>query len=111
MAKDKVESPTKTSIQSYHTYSVTRTLDTLGSDKNRGLSRTEAANRLTKYGPNELSKKEGESIWQKIKEQFEDLLVRILLGAAIVSFIVSQFGNISFPSYLNFLLPFPYLIP
>jgi magnesium-transporting ATPase (P-type) len=92
-------SPEKAKI-SYHSQSVTRTLEALNTDKNRGLSTTEAANRLNLCGHNELAKKEGESIWEKIKEQFEDLLVRILLGAAIVSFIVSQFGKQTFPDFL-----------
>lgn len=44
-----------------------------------------------KYGTNELEKEEKESIWEKIKEQFEDNLVRMLLLAAVVSFVISQF--------------------
>ena len=42
-----------------------------------------------KYGPNELEKEEKESIWEKIKEQFEDNLVRMLLLAAVISFVIS----------------------
>ena len=37
---------------------------------------------------------EGESLWSKIKEQFEDILVRILLGAAVISFITSYYGTL-----------------
>ena len=42
-----------------------------------------------KYGLNELEKEEEESLWEKIKEQFEDLLARILLVAATISFIIA----------------------
>ena len=49
--------------------------------------------RIAKFGTNELDKKEKESIWEKIKEQFEDKLVRMLLLAAVVSFVVSQFED------------------
>jgi len=42
---------------------------------------------LAEVGPNELDKEAEESLWEKILEQFKDLLVQILLGAAIVSFI------------------------
>lgn len=45
------------------------------------------------YGHNELTKKEGESIWEKIKEQFEDILVRILLVSACISFVISMMSN------------------
>ena len=58
-----------------------------------GLTSTEANHRLRVFGPNELDKAEPESLFSKIKEQFEDLLVRLLLLAAIISFVVSQFGN------------------
>ena len=42
-----------------------------------------------KYGPNELDKEEEDSLWDKIKEQFEDLLARILLVAATISFLIA----------------------
>lgn len=53
------------------------------------MTDAEAKKRLETYGPNELEKKEKESIWSKIKEQFEDLLVRILLAAAVISFLIA----------------------
>lgn len=56
-----------------------------------GLSSEEAESRLQKYGTNELEKEEAEGIWEKIKEQFEDILVRMLLLAAVISFVISQF--------------------
>lgn len=47
------------------------------------------------HGLNELAEPEKESIFEKIKEQFEDKLVRILLISAIISFVVSYFGKSS----------------
>jgi magnesium-transporting ATPase (P-type) len=38
-----------------------------------------------------LEKEEAESIWEKIRAQFEDILVRMLLMAAVISFVISQF--------------------
>lgn len=84
--------PQKVELPPYHTMDEARVLKELNTDQNKGLSSQEAKARLEKYGPNELDKEEPESIWEKIKEQFEDLLVRLLLLAAIISFIVSQFG-------------------
>lgn len=46
-----------------------------------------------KFPTNELAEVEKESIFEKIKEQFEDLLVRILLVAAIISFILALTGD------------------
>lgn len=61
--------------------------DFFGTDLEKGLS-PEQVKRLTeKYGPNELPVEEGKSIWQLVLEQFDDLLVKILLLAAIISFV------------------------
>lgn len=46
-----------------------------------------------KYGLNELEKEEEDSLWEKIKEQFEDLLARILLVAATISFLIAVTGD------------------
>jgi Ca2+ transporting ATPase len=40
-----------------------------------------------------LDKEEEESLWAKIKEQFEDILVRILLLSAIISFVFAVTGD------------------
>jgi Ca2+-transporting ATPase len=61
----------------------------LETDPVNGLSTHEATARLDKYGPNELEKEEKASLWEKIKEQFDDLLVKILLAAAVISFLIA----------------------
>uniref|UniRef100_H2ZGA4 Calcium-transporting ATPase n=1 Tax=Ciona savignyi TaxID=51511 RepID=H2ZGA4_CIOSA len=55
----------------------------------QGLSDEQVKRNRAKYGPNELPAEEGKSLWQMVVEQFEDLLVRILLLAAIISFVKS----------------------
>jgi magnesium-transporting ATPase (P-type) len=64
----------------------------LGTNLSTGLSQKEAEARLQKYGLNQLEKEEDESLWEKIKESFEDILVRILLLAAVISFIIALTG-------------------
>ena len=61
----------------------------LKADKDKGLSSQDAEVRLAKYGPNELEAAAKKSIWALVLEQFEDLLVRILLLAALVSFLLA----------------------
>lgn len=78
----------------YHTQDVETILKNFETNSKTGLSAAKAAEKLQKYGPNELSKPEGESLFDKIKEQFEDLLVRILLAAAVISFVISFFGKL-----------------
>ncbi|TYI18682.1 hypothetical protein ES332_A07G109700v1 [Gossypium tomentosum] len=54
-----------------------------------GLSSAEVEKRREIYGWNEIEKHEGTSIFQLILEQFNDTLVRILLLAAIISFVLA----------------------
>ncbi|XP_065830834.1 sarcoplasmic/endoplasmic reticulum calcium ATPase 2-like isoform X2 [Oscarella lobularis] len=56
-----------------------------------GLSEEEVTRRREKHGWNELPSDEGKPLWKLILEQFDDLLVKILLIAAIVSFILAWF--------------------
>ncbi len=65
----------------------------LGTNLKTGLTQAEAESRLATYGHNQLEKEEEESLWDKIKESFEDLLVRILLLAAVISFVIALIGK------------------
>ncbi|XP_076891087.1 calcium-transporting ATPase 1, endoplasmic reticulum-type-like [Bidens hawaiensis] len=58
-----------------------------------GLSDDEVKNRLQKYGTNELDKHEGQSILRLILDQFNDTLVRILLAAAVISFVLASYDG------------------
>src|SRR4051794_23183711 len=50
-----------------------------------GLSSAEAARRLARYGRNELARAPPEPWWRRLARQFADLLIWILIGAAIIS--------------------------
>ncbi|XP_054857334.1 sarcoplasmic/endoplasmic reticulum calcium ATPase 3 [Eublepharis macularius] len=56
-----------------------------------GLSAEQVRRQREKYGLNELPAEEGKSLFELVVEQFEDLLVRILLLAAFVSFVLACF--------------------
>ncbi|KAJ1443873.1 P-type ATPase [Sesbania bispinosa] len=58
-----------------------------------GLNHDEVENRRKIYGSNELEKHDGQSIWSLILEQFNDTLVRILLAAAIISFVLAWYDG------------------
>lgn len=64
-----------------------------GVSRKSGLSTAEVENRRKIYGYNELEKHEGQSIWSLIMEQFNDTLVRILLLAAVVSFVLAWYDG------------------
>ncbi|MEV4084973.1 HAD-IC family P-type ATPase, partial [Nonomuraea fuscirosea] len=59
-------------------------------DPRLGLSSPEADLRLQRYGPNRLDEKPREPRWRVFLRQFQDLLILILLVAAVVSMVVTQ---------------------
>jgi len=65
----------------------------LNTDLKKGLTSAEAEKRLEKFGPNELDAEEDKSLWESIVEQFEDILVRILLASATISFVIAITGK------------------
>ncbi|ELU08428.1 hypothetical protein CAPTEDRAFT_165811 [Capitella teleta] len=74
-----------------HTKSVDEVVNYFKTDIASGLSDEQVARAQEKYGPNELPAEEGKTLWELILEQFDDLLVKILLLAAIISFILAWF--------------------
>ena len=74
-----------TEKQRWHTLERAQALSSLKSDQHRGLSGTEAAERLEKYGPNALSEGKKKTVLQVFLEQFKDLMVMILIAAALIS--------------------------
>jgi Ca2+-transporting ATPase len=65
----------------------------VGSDMVAGLSDEEAANRLQQHGPNALQRV-GARSWQSVLlGQFVDLLILILLAAALVSLVIGHPGD------------------
>jgi Ca2+-transporting ATPase len=58
-----------------------------------GLSKDEAKKRLEKFGPNELETKEQKSKIKMFLEQFKDVLVIILLVAALMSLFIQNYSD------------------
>ncbi|MCE5255069.1 MAG: cation-translocating P-type ATPase [Actinomycetia bacterium] len=63
----------------------------LGTDLQRGLSRSEAAERLARYGPNQLEAAKAVPGWRKFLGQFADPLIYLLLAAIVVSIVAWLF--------------------
>ena len=62
-----------------------------GTDLHGGLDDTEVRKRFEIYGPNELPADVGKSLWKLFLEQIDDLLIKILIVAAIISFVLAWF--------------------
>ena len=69
----------------WHTLSTDQILAEVNSDGSSGLNKEEAERRLAQYGPNALAEGKKKSVLQVFLEQFKDLMVVILIIAAIIS--------------------------
>ncbi|TSO77750.1 Sarcoplasmic/endoplasmic reticulum calcium ATPase 2 [Bagarius yarrelli] len=72
-------------MENAHTKSVEEVYSYLNVNESTGLSLDQVKRQRDKWGPN------GKSLWELVIEQFEDLLVRILLLAACISFVLAWF--------------------
>ncbi len=59
--------------------------EALAVDSESGLTAAEAASRRVRYGANELTAEPPEPAWRKLLHQFTDVLVLLLIGAALLS--------------------------
>jgi Ca2+-transporting ATPase len=74
--------------QKFYTQTEEQVLANLETSK-KGLTSAEAQARLDKYGRNELDAGEKKTLLQKFLDQFKDLMIIILIAAAILSVITS----------------------
>ncbi|AFL87427.1 cation transport ATPase [Terriglobus roseus DSM 18391] len=71
--------------ESPHTQSEAEILRTYHSDEEKGLTNAQVAERSLKYGSNELAVAPSEPWWKRFGRQFADLLIWILIAAALIS--------------------------
>ncbi|XP_010273148.1 PREDICTED: calcium-transporting ATPase 3, endoplasmic reticulum-type isoform X2 [Nelumbo nucifera] len=69
--------------------SVTEVLDFFGVDPTKGLTDSQVAENTRIYGKNVLPQEASTPFWKLVLKQFDDLLVKILIVAALVSFILA----------------------
>ncbi|KAJ0088615.1 hypothetical protein Patl1_31966 [Pistacia atlantica] len=62
-------------------------------NRRTGINSGDVGRRRRICGLNELEKHEGPSIWSLILDQFNDTLVRILLAAAVISFVLAWYDG------------------
>lgn len=78
------------SASEWHTLSVEQTLAKWHGNAEQGLDHQDVAQRLEQYGQNEIPEKARRGFGKIIFSQFSDLMILILLGAAIISGIVGD---------------------
>jgi len=75
----------------WHTKTRETVLQELGVDAGQGLSDAEARARLERYGPNKLKGKKKKTLPAMFLEQMKDMLIYVLLGAAVITVVVGEY--------------------
>ena len=81
-----------TIIDSY-TQSAQDIIGHLKTDSSSGLKTDEAADRLSQFGENKLEVKKREHWYQILARQFVDVLIAILIIAAVIAFAIGEVGD------------------
>lgn len=74
---------------SYYSEPQQAVLEKLSSSQTEGLSAQEASRRLAQYGPNRLREGKKKTNLQRFFGQFKDVMILILIAAAMVSFVIA----------------------
>lgn len=61
----------------------------LSTDITSGLSDTQVAEKHSRFGDNKLLEKKKKTNWQRFADQFKDVMILILIAAAMVSFVIA----------------------
>jgi len=79
--------------KNWHTLSVNETIQNLDIIVDQGLSQNEANQRFEKFGPNELVEKGVKSPWKILIDQFKETMVVVLIVAALISALLSDWKD------------------
>ena len=77
-------------IDTWFALKANQVISILNSNREEGLSSPEAQKRFETYGANELQEAPPTSIWVKIYEQFANFVVILLLVAAVISAVMTD---------------------
>lgn len=73
----------------YHTETIHNVIQTLSSDEIRGLTEEQVQKQKERFGENRLKEKKKKTKFQRFLDQFKDVMILILLAAALISFVIA----------------------
>ncbi|MET8152718.1 cation-translocating P-type ATPase [Actinoplanes sp. NPDC049668] len=76
--------------QTWYAQDPAAVLTALGSDAEQGLSRAEAATRLSRYGPNQIAREKPPSVWAITLQLVRDPMNLMLIGVVVVSLLIGE---------------------
>jgi len=79
-----------------HSSTIEEILQRLEVKPDQGLNSDDASRRLQEYGPNQLKDKPKRSLAQRFFDQFKDVMIIILIIAAVISFVVAIYEGEGF---------------
>ncbi len=77
----------------FHALDISDLLRSINSEADAGLSASDAADRLIRYGPNELAEAPRPSSWKRFAAQFNEVVIWVLLAAAILSGVMREWAD------------------
>lgn len=77
----------------WHSIDAETILKELKSNVEKGLTQEEAAERLKKYGENKLPEKKRKPAILRFLRHFNDILIYVLFGAAIITFLLQHYAD------------------
>ena len=77
-------------MSKFYNKKVEDVLHELGTDTEKGLSPVQVKAAQQKYGKNEFTQKEQETLFDKIKDALTEPMILILIAAAIISFVIGE---------------------
>lgn len=77
----------------WYSLEIAQIKEELNTDLEQGLSQDEAQNRLNAFGPNALEEAPPRSLFSMFAEQLKEVLVLILIGAALVSGVLGEWED------------------
>ena len=73
----------------YHSENIDTVISELSTDPDSGLGYSDIVFRIVEFGENKLAEKKKKTNFQRFKDQFKDLMILILIVAAIISFVIA----------------------
>jgi Ca2+-transporting ATPase len=81
-------------MNGYYRQPIADVLDELRVEPSVGLSDAEVTTRRTQFGPNSLPQESGESWIKLLISQFTDIMVLVLIGAAVISAVIGDIKDV-----------------
>jgi Ca2+-transporting ATPase len=80
-------------MKDWHRLDISTVLQRLGEIADFGLNDAEAVQRLTQYGPNELTERPAKPLWRMLWEQLTATTVLVLIAAAIIAALLGDYKD------------------